>query len=88
MSLPPGLLELPLDLESWRGLVLRWGYGLVFVAMLLENAGLPLPGETVTLLGGYAAGSGHLNPFAVMAAAASGAMLGDNIGYWVDQRTD
>jgi membrane protein DedA with SNARE-associated domain len=69
--------------ESLRHLLRDWGYWLIFASMLLENAGVPLPGETVTLLGGYAAGSGHLNVFGVMGAAAGGAMLGDNIGYWV-----
>jgi membrane protein DedA with SNARE-associated domain len=64
----------------------QWGYGVIFVAMLLENAGLPLPGETVTLLGGYAAGGGQLNVVGVMAAAAGGAILGDNLGYWVGRR--
>jgi membrane protein DedA with SNARE-associated domain len=64
----------------------KWGYGVIFLAMLLENAGVPLPGETVTLLGGYAAGSGQLNVLGVMAAAAGGAMLGDNLGYWVGRR--
>jgi len=54
--------------------------------MLLENAGLPIPGETVTLLGGYAAGSGQLSLAGVMGAAAGGAVLGDNIGYWVGRR--
>ena len=34
-------------LESLLG---RWGYLVIFAAMLLENAGVPLPGETVTLL--------------------------------------
>ena len=63
-----------------------WGYGGVFAAMVLESAGLPLPGETVTLLGGYAAGSGHLNLAGVIAAASSGAMVGDSIGYWVGRR--
>jgi membrane protein DedA with SNARE-associated domain len=71
------------DLEALLG---RWGYLVIFAAMLLENAGLPLPGETVTLLGGYAAGSGQLSLLGVMAAAASGAVLGDNIGYWVGRR--
>lgn len=71
------------DLEALLG---RWGYLMIFAAMLLENAGLPLPGETVTLLGGYAAGSGQLSLLGVMAAAASGAVLGDNIGYWVGRR--
>lgn len=69
-----------------QDLLNTWGYGVVFAAMLLESAGLPLPGETVTLLGGYAAGSGHLNLAGVIAAASSGAMVGDSIGYWVGRR--
>ena len=64
----------------------RWGYGVIFVGMLLENAGLPLPGETLTLLGGYAAGSGQMSLPGVIGAAAAGAILGDNIGYWVGHR--
>ena len=64
----------------------RWGYGVIFAGMLLENAGLPLPGETLTLLGGYAAGSGQMSLLGVIGAAATGAILGDNIGYWVGRR--
>lgn len=79
-------LEGGLNPERLQELLQQWGYGVIFLAMLLENAGLPLPGETVTLLGGYAAGSGHLNGLGVMAAAATGAMLGDNLGYWVGRR--
>lgn len=69
-----------------QGLLKTWGYGVVFAAMVLESAGLPLPGETVTLLAGYAAGGGHLNVAGVIAAASSGAMVGDSIGYWVGRR--
>jgi membrane protein DedA with SNARE-associated domain len=75
-----------IDPGTLQQLLQTWGYGLIFAAMLLENAGLPLPGETVTLLGGYAAGSGQLQVLGVMAAAAAGAILGDNIGYWVGRR--
>ncbi len=75
-----------LSLESLQQLLQTWGYGVIFGAMLLESAGLPLPGETVTLLGGYAAGSGQLQVFGVFGAAAAGAMLGDNLGYWVGRR--
>jgi membrane protein DedA with SNARE-associated domain len=75
-----------LDQAALQDLLRQWGYGVIFLAMLLENAGVPLPGETVTLLGGYAAGSGQLQVFGVMAAAATGAILGDNLGYWVGRR--
>ncbi|MEY2644064.1 MAG: hypothetical protein RLZZ124_346 [Cyanobacteriota bacterium] len=74
------------NLQELEALLGRWGYLVIFAAMLLENAGLPLPGETVTLLGGYAAGSGQLNLAGVMLAAAGGAVLGDNLGYWVGRR--
>ena len=80
MELPPDTL---LQLEE---LLQRWGYWVVFGGMLLENAGLPLPGEALTLLGGYAAGSGQLELGGVIAAASSGAILGDNLGYWVGRR--
>ena len=71
------------DLER---LLQQWGYLTIFFGMLLENAGLPLPGETITLLGGYAAGNGTLQFPLVVAAAAGGAILGDTIGYWVGRR--
>jgi len=86
MTLPLAFLDGGLDMATIQDVLGRWGYLVIFAAMLLENAGLPLPGETVTLLGGYAAGSGQLNLLGVMGAAAGGAVLGDNIGYWVGRR--
>ena len=50
------------------------------------GAGIQADIKAVTLLGGYAAGSGQLNLLGVMGAAAGGAVLGDNIGYWVGRR--
>ncbi len=86
MTLPLAFLDGGFDMATIQDVLGRWGYLVIFAAMLLENAGLPLPGETVTLLGGYAAGSGQLNVLGVMGAAAGGAVLGDNIGYWVGRR--
>jgi membrane protein DedA with SNARE-associated domain len=86
MNLPLAFLDGGFDMATLQEVIGRWGYVVIFAAMLLENAGLPLPGETVTLLGGYAAGSGQLNVLGVMGAAAGGAVLGDNIGYWVGRR--
>ncbi|WP_094556981.1 DedA family protein [Synechococcus sp. 1G10] len=86
MHWPLALFDGTFSTTALQELLHTWGYGLVFAAMLLENAGVPLPGETVTLLGGYAAGSGQLDVFGVIAAAVSGAILGDNLGYWVGRR--
>jgi len=86
MDLSQAFLDAAPDADTLAAWLHRWGYGVIFVGMLLENAGLPLPGETVTLLGGYAAGSGQMQVLGVIGAAASGAILGDNIGYWVGRR--
>lgn len=64
-------------------------YGLIaiFVVIMLESAGIPLPGETMLLTGAILAGSGkgpHL--YWVIATAAVAAILGDNIGFWVGRR--
>ena len=86
MSLLASIVVPSLSTTSLQELILTWGYGVVFMAMLLESAGLPLPGETITLIGGYADGSGQLKVLGVIAAAASGAIIGDSLGYWIGRR--
>ena len=60
-------------------------YGLVFVfgIVCLESAGLWLPGETALIAAGVYASKGHLSISGVIAVAAAGAIIGDNIGYWL-----
>ena len=59
-----------------------WGYWAVLVAVALESTGIPFPGETALLAGAIYAGTNHsLNIVGVIAFAAAGAILGDNIGY-------
>jgi membrane protein DedA with SNARE-associated domain len=67
-------------LEAWAH---QFGYGLIFGGIMLENAGIPLPGETIVLLGGFLAGNGELDIKIVFASATAGAVLGDNCGYWL-----
>ena len=86
MSLLASSVVPSLSTTGLQELLQTWGYGVIFVAMLLESAGLPLPGETITLLGGYAAGSGQLQVLGVIAAAAGGAIIGDSLGYWIGRR--
>ncbi len=59
------------------------GYPLIFLIVVIETGcGVPIaPGEIAVVTGGIAASSGRLNIVAVIAVAAAGAIIGDNIGY-------
>jgi membrane protein DedA with SNARE-associated domain len=72
-----------LSLEMIQDLAHEYGYGAVFLGILLENMGIPIPGETITIVGGFLAGSGELNYWLVLGSAIGGAVLGDNFGYWI-----
>ncbi|MFN3926679.1 MAG: DedA family protein [Pseudanabaenaceae cyanobacterium] len=72
-----------LPLTTLEALAHQYGYGLIMGGIMLENAGLPLPGETIVLLGGFLAGSGELDVRGVYLAAIAGAILGDSGGYWL-----
>ena len=61
----------------------RYGYSAVFAGVMLENAGLPVPGETVLLAGAALAHFGRLSLLWVIVAAVAGATLGDNIGFLI-----
>ncbi|MDX6445128.1 MAG: hypothetical protein QOH71_2202 [Blastocatellia bacterium] len=61
--------------------MLLYGYWAVFFGVMLENAGVPVPGETILLIAGYFASTGKFNIALVMLIAASGAVIGDNIGF-------
>ncbi|HXF38343.1 MAG TPA: DedA family protein [Blastocatellia bacterium] len=61
----------------------QYGYWVVFFGVMLENAGVPVPGETILLAAGFFASQGHFHLWEVMSIAAVGAMLGDNAGYFI-----
>src|SRR5436305_10490633 len=63
-------------------LVADYGLFLLFVLIAMESAGVPLPGETALVTAGVLASQGDLNIVAVIAVAATAAIVGDNIGYW------
>lgn len=62
-------------------LVARYGYAAVFGGVLLENAGLPVPGETTLLAGAALAHGGHLSFWRLVAVAIVAAVCGDNLGF-------
>jgi membrane protein DedA with SNARE-associated domain len=72
-----------LTAELLMGLFIAYGYWIVFTAILLDNAGLPIPGELLLLAFGLVAKDGHLDLFLGLAVAASAALVGDSVGYWI-----
>ncbi|NEP89793.1 MAG: DedA family protein [Okeania sp. SIO2C2] len=69
------------SLETIQLIANKYGYLAIFLGIALENAGVPLPGETVTLVGGFLAGSGELLYRYVLSCAIIGAVFGDSCGY-------
>jgi len=59
------------------------GLPLLFVVIMLESFGIPLPGETALIFFGLLAAKGHYNITVVIVVAAAAAIIGDNIGYWL-----
>jgi membrane protein DedA with SNARE-associated domain len=72
-----------LTAELLMGLFIAYGYWIVFTAILLDNAGLPIPGELLLLAFGVVAKDGHLDPLLGLAVAATAALAGDSLGYWL-----
>jgi membrane protein DedA with SNARE-associated domain len=66
-----------------------YGYLLLFFGVLLENVGVPVPGETAVLVAGFLAspaGGAFFDLGWVIALAFAAAVVGDNIGYWLGHR--
>ena len=70
-------------LEQIKELAHNYGYWAVFGGIALENTGIPIPGETITIVGGFLAGSGELNYWLVLLTTILGAITGDSCGYWL-----
>jgi membrane protein DedA with SNARE-associated domain len=64
-------------------IITTYGYFAIFAIVALESAGIPMPGETVLVTGAILAGEGTLRLYGVIGAAAAGAIVGDNCGYWI-----
>ena len=65
------------------GFVHHYGLLALFLVVMLESAGVPLPGETALVAAGVFASRGELNVAAVIAVSATAAIVGDNLGYWI-----
>lgn len=74
-------------IEMIKPVVVQHVYLAVFCIVAMESAGIPLPGETALVLAAMFAGAtGLLDIKIVIALAAAGAILGDNVGFWAGRR--
>jgi membrane protein DedA with SNARE-associated domain len=64
-------------------LIGRYGYLVVFFGVMLESAGVPLPGETVLIAAGALVHRRVLDLGDTLFFGILGAVIGDQIGYWV-----
>ncbi|MER6534191.1 DedA family protein [Streptomyces sp900105755] len=76
---------LPGPLAHLAPLLGHYGYWAVGAVVLVEDFGVPAPGETILIAAGIYAGAGRLNIVAVAVIAFAAAVVGDNVGYLIGQ---
>ncbi len=70
--------------SSLMQLLENYGYLAVLIFVAIESTGIPFPGETMLIIAAvYAGTTHHISILFVITAAAVGAILGDNLGFWV-----
>jgi membrane protein DedA with SNARE-associated domain len=67
-------------------LVQVFGYPLLFLIVMSESSGVPVPGETGLIAAAVLASQGKLQIELVIPLAAAGAIVGDNIGYLIGRK--
>ncbi len=74
-------------IHALRTFIVDYGYWAVAAALLCENAGLPVPGETTLLVASFLAYSEHnLHLGWIIVVATCAATLGDNLGFLIGKR--
>jgi membrane protein DedA with SNARE-associated domain len=71
-----------LSTHTIDGWLSSYGYLVVFLLVMIESIGMPVPGETALIGAALYAGSTHqLEIWLVIAVAIAGAVIGDNVGF-------
>jgi membrane protein DedA with SNARE-associated domain len=73
--------HLPGVLHSLEPTLKNYGYLAVTGLVLIEDFGVPVPGETTLILAAVYAGAGRLSIWLVVLLGFLGAVIGDNIGF-------
>lgn len=73
--------NLPAFVQALTPIINQYGYWAVGGFILLEDFGIPVPGETILITSAIFSVIGHLNIIFVILIAIAGAIIGDNIGF-------
>src|SRR3954469_9507855 len=74
-------------IEMIRHFLNAWGYWAIALGLLLENAGVPVPGETILILAAAASFDSHqLHLPWIIVIGTIAATTGDNLGYWIGRK--
>lgn len=74
-------------IETIRRFIIEWGYWGVAAGLLLENSGVPVPGETILIIASVVAYNTHeLRLPLIIVIGTIAATIGDNVGYWIGRK--
>ena len=65
---------------------IRHAYWIVFLWVLVEQLGFPVPSTPILLTAGTLTATGHLDLSMVLVAALGGSLLSDSLWYWLGKR--
>jgi membrane protein DedA with SNARE-associated domain len=77
------MLAAILNVEEWVRVA---GYPLLYLIVMSESSGVPVPGETALITASVLASKGKMQIETVIVLAAAGAIVGDNIGYLIGRK--
>lgn len=78
--------QVPAVITALAPTIHTYGYWAVGGLILIEDFGIPVPGETTLVAAAFFAGAGQLNIFSVVGIAFLAAVIGDNIGYLIGRK--
>lgn len=68
---------------KWMEFFASYGYWILYLGIMADNVGLPLPGEIFILLASTIGVASGLNPIAIFGIATLGAFMGDQFSYFI-----
>lgn len=63
--------------------IVKYGYGAIFILLVLGVVGLPIPDETLLVFSGYLISTGRMKPVWALLSAVAGSWCGISLSYWI-----